>query len=80
LFSRAEAWDFADVYDLARGYGRDQLLALAAADDAGFDRHIFANMIARIDRLSDEDLSVSPSDANDLRVYFQNWATELAND
>jgi hypothetical protein len=80
LSGRAEARDFADVYDLARRYGRDQLLALAAADDAGFDRHIFASMIASIDRLTDEDLSVSPRDANDLRAYFQDWATELAND
>jgi hypothetical protein len=80
LFGRAEARDFADVYDLARRYGRDQLLVLAAADDAGFDRHIFASMIASIDRLTDEDLAVSPRDPNDLRAYFQDWATELANE
>jgi Nucleotidyl transferase AbiEii toxin, Type IV TA system len=79
LFGRAEARDFADVYDLARRYGRDQLLALAAADDAGFDRHIFASMIASIDRLSDEDLSVGPRDADDLRSYFHDWAAELAD-
>jgi hypothetical protein len=38
LFGRAEARDFADVYDLAERYGREQLLAWAAADDAGFDQ------------------------------------------
>lgn len=80
LFGRAEARDFADVYDLALRYGRDQLLALAATDDAGFDRHIFASMIASIDRLTDEDLSVSPVGANDLRAYFQDWASELSKD
>jgi Nucleotidyl transferase AbiEii toxin, Type IV TA system len=50
LFGRAEARDFADVYDLAHRYRRDHLLALAAADDSGFDRRIFASMIATIDR------------------------------
>jgi hypothetical protein len=79
LFGRAEARDFADVYELARRYGRDQLLALAAADDAGFDRHIFASMIASIGRLTDEDLSVSPRDADDLRAYFQDWVTEFTD-
>jgi len=79
LFGRAEARDFADVYDLALRYGRDHLLDLAAADDQGFDRRIFASMIATIDRLSDEDLSVGPRDANDLRAYFRDWAAELAD-
>ena len=78
-FGRAEARDFADVYDLALRYGRERLLGLAAADDAGFDRHIFATMIASIDRPTDEDLS-GPRDANELRAYFHDWATELADD
>ena len=79
LFGRAEARDFADVSDLARHYGRDHLLALAAADDAGFDLHVFASMIAAINRLTDEDLSVGPRDPSDLRAYFHNWAAELAD-
>src|SRR5258706_11865322 len=33
LFGRAEARDFADVYDLALRYGRDRLLEWAASDD-----------------------------------------------
>jgi Nucleotidyl transferase AbiEii toxin, Type IV TA system len=33
LFGRAEARDFSDVYELARRYGREHLLAWAAADD-----------------------------------------------
>jgi hypothetical protein len=58
LFGRAEARDFADVYDLARRFGRDQLLDWAADDDPGFDNQIFADMLASIERLSDEDLPV----------------------
>jgi hypothetical protein len=78
LFGRAEARDFADVYDLARRYSRSQLLAWAAADDAGFDAHIFAGMLATIDRLTDEDLPVPLGHAQDLRAYFHDWAAELA--
>jgi len=78
LFGRAEARDFADVYDLARRYGRDHLLAWAAADDAGFDQHIFASMLTSIDRLTDEDLPVELRHAKDLRAYFHDWAAELA--
>jgi hypothetical protein len=58
LFGRAEARDFTDLYDLARRFGRDQLLDWAAEDDPGFDNQIFADMLASIGRLSDEDLSV----------------------
>jgi len=79
LFGRAETRDFADVYDLARRYGRDHLLALAAADDAGFNVHVFASMIATIDRLTDDDLSVGTRDPKDLRAYFHDWAAELAD-
>ena len=78
-FGRAEARDFADVYDLALRYGRERLLGLAAADDAGFDRRIFASMIATIGRLNDEDLSVGQCDPSDLRAYFLDWAAELTD-
>jgi Nucleotidyl transferase AbiEii toxin, Type IV TA system len=40
LFDRAAARDFADVYVLARRFGKDMLLARATQTDAGFDpRH-----------------------------------------
>ena len=77
LFGRAEARDYADVYDLARRYGRDQLLAWAAADDRGFDRHVFASMLSSIDRLSDEDLPVDAQHVQAIRAYFHAWAAEL---
>jgi Nucleotidyl transferase AbiEii toxin, Type IV TA system len=78
LFGRAEARDFADVYDLARRFGRDQLLDWAADDDPGFDNQIFADMLASIDRLSDQDLPVQARRAPELRAYFREWAAELA--
>jgi Nucleotidyl transferase AbiEii toxin, Type IV TA system len=78
LFGRAEARDFADVRDLAGRYGRDALLTWAAADDTGFDKKVFASMLASIDRFTDEDLPVDPRRAQDLRSYFRDWAAKLA--
>jgi hypothetical protein len=78
LFGRAEARDFTDVYDLARRFGRDQLLDWAAEDDPGFDKQIFANMLTSIERLGDEDLPVQARHTLELRAYFQDWAAELA--
>jgi hypothetical protein len=80
LFGRAEPRDFADVRDLARRYGRDRLLQWAADDDPGFDRQIFADMLATIDRLTDADLPVSPRQATALRAWIHDWAAKLQPD
>jgi hypothetical protein len=77
---RAEPRDFADVHDLAQRYGRDRLLQWAAEDDPGFDRQVFADMLATIDRLTDTDLPVSPRQATALRAWIHDWAAELQPD
>ena len=68
LFGRAEPRDFADVHDLVRRYGRDRLLQWAAEDDPGFDRQIFADMLATIDRLTDADLPLAPAGNSAARL------------
>jgi hypothetical protein len=78
LFGRAAPRDFAGVYDFARRYGRDRLIDWAAADDPGFDEQIIADMLASIDRLTDEDLPVDAKRVSAVRDYFRAWATELA--
>ncbi|MGC2311009.1 MAG: nucleotidyl transferase AbiEii/AbiGii toxin family protein [Candidatus Babeliaceae bacterium] len=78
LFGRAAPRDFADVYDLAHRYGRDRLLDWAARDDPGFNKQIFADMLASIDRLTDEDLPVDAKRVSAVRDYFRAWAVELA--
>lgn len=50
---------------------------MAAEDDQGFDRQVFAAMLTSIDRLDDEDLPVDPRDAPALRAYFRDWAADL---
>jgi Nucleotidyl transferase AbiEii toxin, Type IV TA system len=77
LFGRAEARDFTDVYALALRYGRDNLLAWAAEDDAGFDRQIFARMLTTIDRLTDADLPVDARQSALVRAWIHDWAAEL---
>jgi predicted nucleotidyltransferase component of viral defense system len=53
LFDRAEARDFADVFDLLRRYGKDELLALAREVDGGFHHAVFADMLRSIERHDD---------------------------
>jgi hypothetical protein len=58
LFDRAAARDFADVYVLARRFGKDVLLARAAQIDTGFDVTVLAGMMATFDRFTDSEIPV----------------------
>jgi hypothetical protein len=79
LFDRAAARDFADVYVLARLFGKDVLLARAVRIDVGFDTRVLADMIATLDRFTDDELPVPDgSSAADLRAFYTAWRSELA--
>jgi hypothetical protein len=78
LFDRAEARDFADVYALARRYGKQQLLEYAAAVDSGFSYEVFSDMMGRLGRFVDADLPVRPSEVGMVREFFRVWREELA--
>ena len=79
LFDRAAARDFADVYALARLFGKDVLLARATQIDAGFDRRVLADMIATLDRFADDELPVpAGSSVAELRAFYAAWRPELA--
>jgi Nucleotidyl transferase AbiEii toxin, Type IV TA system len=84
LYNRAAARDFLDV-DTAITSGRytlDQLCDLAHQADAGFDRRLFAAMLARIDRLDDEDFTGYDVDADyiaALRGRVNGWCADLAD-
>jgi hypothetical protein len=71
------AQGFADVYDLAKRYGRGALLEWAAASDTGFDQQVFAEMLATLDQLTNEDSPVDARQAPLLRTFFRQWASEL---
>jgi hypothetical protein len=73
------ARDFADIYILARRFGKDVLLARAARIDAGFDVRVLADMIATLDRFTDSEIPVPDgSFAAELRAFYAAWGSELA--
>ena len=77
-FDRAAARDFADVYVLARRFGKDALIARATQIDAGFDTQVLADMMATLDRFTDSEIPVpSGSSAAELRAFYVGWRSEL---
>lgn len=54
-FDRAEARDFADVFVLAKRFGRRTLLDRAAEVDRGFDTSVLAVMMRSLDRFTDDE-------------------------
>ena len=79
LFDRAAARDFADVYVLARRFGKDAMLARATQIDAGFDTRVLADMIATLDRFTGAEIPVpDDSSAAELPTFFTVWRSELA--
>jgi hypothetical protein len=78
LFDRAAARDFADIYVLARRFGTDVLLDRAAQIDAGFDTRVLADMLATLDRLTDNEIPLPHgSSAAELRDFYATWRSEL---
>lgn len=80
LFDRAAARDFADVYVLARLFGKDVLIARAAQIDVGFDVRVLADMITTLDRFADDELPVPEGlSVAELRRFYAAWRSELAS-
>jgi hypothetical protein len=76
LFDRA-APDFVDVHALARRFTRTELLELAREIDSGFDVGAFPDMLRHLARYGDVDLALGDVDIAALRVFLQQWITEL---
>jgi predicted nucleotidyltransferase component of viral defense system len=78
LFDRAAARDFADIYVLAHRFGTDVLRARAVQIDAGFDTKVLADMLATLDRFTDDEIPVpGGSSVDDLRAFYAAWRLEL---
>lgn len=81
LFTRAEVRDAIDVHGLLRtGFTRERLMELASQNDAGFDRHMFAQALSRIQRYSDKQFAAYGLDAGDagaIRAEFADWENQL---
>lgn len=79
LFSRAEPRDFTDVHAICQRFDRTEILAAAAAADAGFDLTVFIQMLHSHRRLRDEDFPPASVSVTQLRAYFDDWAAELGS-
>ena len=77
LFDRAEARDFADIYELSEHFSKDDLLDQATLVDPGFEERIFAQMLRSLARFSDQDLPAPETRIPAIRGFFANWAEEL---
>ena len=78
LFDRAAARDFADVYVLARRFGKDVLLARAAQVDAGLDTKVLADMLGTLDRFTDDEIPLPDRPlVAELRAFYASWRSEL---
>ncbi|GAA4202274.1 nucleotidyl transferase AbiEii/AbiGii toxin family protein [Actinocatenispora rupis] len=78
LFGRAERRDFADVYRLARRFGKDTLLRRAAQIDPGFDVGVLGETMRMIARYGDDEIPLPPADVAATRVFFADWAKECS--
>ncbi|GAA2546319.1 hypothetical protein GCM10010435_14450 [Winogradskya consettensis] len=82
LFTRAEPRDFLDV-DAAVStgrYSRQKLLELAEQADAGFDRRIFADLLAMVQRYPDRRFAsydAAPEHIAAMRERFAQWRNDI---
>jgi hypothetical protein len=74
LFDRAEARDFADVYQLRHAFDREALVARAAALDLGFTTALLRQNLGTLGRFTDDEIPIEAQEIASLRAYFQAWA------
>jgi hypothetical protein len=77
LFGRAESRDFADVFLLARRYGKAAIMAKAAEIDRGFDKGVLAQMLRSLARFDDDLIPQTGVSAQEVRDFFAEWDKEL---
>ncbi len=63
---------------LAHRFGTDVLLARATQIDAGSGTKVLADMLATLDRFTDDEIPVPDgSSVDDLRAFYATWRPEL---
>ena len=85
VFSRALARDYIDLAGILESgrYGKEQLIELAASVDPGFTKTWFAQALAAIDRLGDQDFmryGIDAAQVDRVRQTMQQWSQELTSD
>ena len=79
LFDRAEARDFADVYEFRQRFGTAALLESARSLDPGFQAPILAEMLGSLDRFTDREIPIAIDEVAQLRRFYAQWARELGS-
>lgn len=80
LFGRAAARDLVDVHALTRRYSHDQLCALAAEKDPGFDREVLADALRAASarpQAAFAELGLSADETEALRIWAGRWREDL---
>lgn len=77
LFDRAEARDFADVYELINTFDRDALVARAAELDLGFTTDLLAESMGSLSRFADSDIPIAADAVPAVRQYFDSWRKDV---
>lgn len=78
IFDRAEARDFRDLDRLLQHFTLEELMDLAAEKDTGFDKVFFKDGLARFRRFTPEDLGVSKTEYERLRLTIESWRRLVA--
>lgn len=78
IFDRAEARDFRDLDRLLQHFTLEELMDLAAEKDPGFDKVFFKDGLARFRRFTPEDLGVSETEYERLRLTIESWRRLVA--
>lgn len=78
IFDRAEARDFRDLDRLLQHFTLEELMDLAAEKDPGFDKVFFRDGLARFRRFTPEDLGVSETEYERLRLTIESWGRLVA--
>lgn len=80
VFDRAEARDFRDLAALVGRFPLDELMALAADKDPGFDTTRFIEALAAFGRLDPEEFDLDVGDYRRLRTLVSMWRRQLERD
>ena len=77
LYDRAAARDFVDLHALAGHFELEDLLELARLLDNGFEVSVFAEMLATLDRYTDDDLADLHAQPSAVRAFARQWRDHL---
>ena len=82
VFGRALARDYIDLEGILESgrYTKEQLIELAVSVDPGFTKARFAEALAAIDRLGDQDFmryGIEPAQLDRVRQSMRRWSQEL---